>query len=254
MSDMNLFKSESGSKAKAVIIIVGLVLLAAVVVTAILRDRIVNVQFRQVTVVGQGRISYEPDLAVVNLGVQIDKVKEADQALNQLNDKVNKIMAAVKAQGIPAEDISTQNYYLAAQYDYKDNVSSVSGYNANQQLTIKVKSYNTAPERLNKVIAAASKAGANQINSLTFDSSDINNLKQQARIMALQDAKTKSGALAEAAGVEIKNIAGWWENVVSSPYVGGIGGGEKGMGDVSAQLPAGSREVVIEVSVNYNIK
>lgn len=254
MSDINLFKSEAGSKAKPAMIIIGLVLLAAVVVTALLRDRIVNVQYRQVTVVGQGRVSYEPDLAIVNLGVQIDKVKEADQALNQLNDKVNKIMAAVKAEGIPAEDISTQNYYLAAQYDYKDNVSSVSGYNANQQLTIKVKEYNLKPERLNKVIAAASKAGANQINSLTFDSSDINNLKQQARIMALQDAKTKSGALAVAAGVKIKNIAGWWENVVSSPYVGGMGGGEKGMADVSAQLPAGSREVVIEVSVNYNIK
>lgn len=255
MSDSNFFKIESGTKAKAVVMIVGMVLLATVVSFAILRDRITNTQYRQVTVTGQGRVAYQPDLAVINLGVQIDKAEKAEDALNQLNARVNKIMTAVIAEGVLAEDISTQNYNLYAQYDYKDNISVVSGYNANQQLSIKVKEYDANPERLNKVIAAASKAGANQINSLSFDASNINDLKQRARILALQDAKDKSTSLAAAAGVTIKNIAGWWENVVQSPYVGGYGGAEKGMvGDYSAQTPSGSREVVIEVGVNYNIK
>ena len=91
MPDINLFKSEAGAKAKPAIIIVGLVLLAAIIVVSILRDRLVNVQYRQVTVNGQGRVSYNPDLAVINLGVQIDKAKQAEDALKQLNEKVNKI-------------------------------------------------------------------------------------------------------------------------------------------------------------------
>ena len=258
MPDINLFKSEAGAKAKPAIIIVGLVLLAAIIVVSILRDRLVNVQYRQVTVNGQGRVSYNPDLAVINLGVQIDKAKQAEDALKQLNEKVNKIMAAVQAEGIEPADISTQNYNLYPQYDYRDNISTVAGYNANQQLSIKVRNYDSDPDKLNKVIAAASKAGANQINSLSFDASNMNDLKQAARVLALQDAKAKSGELMAAAGVKIKNIAGWWENVVAAPLNGayGLGGAvEKGGAlDVSAQTPGGSREIVIEVGVNYNIE
>jgi len=258
MPDINLFKSEAGAKAKPAIIIIGLILLAGIITVALLRDRIVNVQYRQVTVMGQGRISYNPDLALINLGVQIDKAKQAEEALKQLNDKVNKIISAVFAEGIEAADISTQNYNLYPQYDYQNNISSVAGYNANQQLSIKVKDYDVNPERLNRVIAAASKAGANQINSLSFDAANINDLKQQARVLALQDAQAKSGELMAAAGVKIKNIAGWWENVVASPLspAYGLGGGQDKGGalDYSAQTPSGSREVVIEVGLNYNIK
>lgn len=256
MSDINLFKSEASAKAKPLVIIVGLILLTGIIVTAILRERIISTQYRQVTVMGQGRVAYEPDWAIINLGVQIDKVKQAEDALNQLNAKVGKIIEAVKAEGIDAADISTQNYNLYAQYDYKDNISSVSGYNANQQLVIKVRDYSSSPDRLNKVIAAASKAGANQINSLSFDASNVNELRQQARILALQDARSKSTALAEAAGVRIKDIASWWDNVIQSPTAStyGLGSAEKGGADNSSQLSSGNREIVVEVGVNYNIQ
>jgi len=257
MPDINLFnKNEAGNKSKPVIIIAAMVLIAGVIVTALLRDRLVASQYRQVTVNGQGRVSYEPDLAVVNLGVQIDKVKQPEEALNQLNAKVKKIVEAVKAEGIASEDITTQSYSLYAQYDYKDNVSTVSGYNANQQLSIKVRDYDVKPERLNKVIGAASKAGANQINNLGFDSTQMNDLKQQARILALRDAQSKSVSLTAAAGVKIKNIAGWWETVQSTTDVSGygLGGGAEKGASTPAQVSSGSHEVVIDVGVNYNIK
>ncbi|MGE5426069.1 MAG: SIMPL domain-containing protein [Bacillota bacterium] len=249
--------AENNSRGRLVLIGLGLVLLAGIIVTAILRDRIVSTQYRQVTVTGQGRVAYDPDIAIVTLGVQIDKAAQPDAALDQLNAKVNRIISAVKGEGVADEDISTQNYNLNAQYDYKDNISTVSGYNANQQLSIKVRGYDEKPDRLNRVIGAASKAGANQINNLAFDSTRMNDLKQEARIKALQDAQEKSVSLASAVGVSIKNIAGWWENVQQPvPYASyGIGGGDKGAGgDMSAQVPSGSHEVVIEVGVSYNIK
>ena len=244
------------SKAKVAVLIIGLVLLAAIIVCAILRDRFVSQPYRQVTVTGQGRVSYNPDLAIVTLGVQIDKAAKADEALNQLNAKMDGIIKAVKALGIVDDNIQTQNYSLYPQYDYKDNVSTVSGYNANEQLVIKVTGYDQDQNKLNQVIAAASKAGANQVNNLAFDSSNLNDLKQAARIKAIADAQDKSTALAEAAGVKLKNIAGWYENMVTPVpmYVdyakGGLGAG----GASDPQTPSGSREVVIEIGVNYNIK
>ncbi|MFA6416866.1 MAG: SIMPL domain-containing protein [Patescibacteria group bacterium] len=261
MSENNL-KVSSWREPKFVLMLVGILLLAGVVVVSILRDRIVNQSLQQVTVNGQGRVAYTPNLAIVTLGMQIDKAKTAEEALSQLNSKMENITKAVKALGVTDSDIQTQNYYLNPQYDYVDNISKVNGYNANQQLVVKISNYDQDPSRLNKVIAAASKAGANQVAGLSFDSSNINDLKQQARIAAIKDAKDKSAALASAAGVELKDIVGWWENLIQpSPYAaaypysydqGGKGGAAGGAAD--PQIGSGSHEVIIEVGVSYNLK
>jgi hypothetical protein len=248
--------SRHGKFGRVVVMLMGMILLTGVIAIAILRDRIVNEQFRTVTITGQGKVEYNPDLAVVTLGVQIDKVAKPEEALSQLNKKVEEIIKAVKAAGIGDEDIQTQNYSLYPQYDYKDNISSVSGYNANQQLVIKVTGYDKNPGRLSLVIAEASRAGANQVNNLVFDASDMNDLKQEARIKAIGDAKGKSEALAAAAGVRLEEIIGWYENTIS-PMAGYIDYGKGGMGAGGAvsspNTPSGSREVVIEIGVTYNI-
>lgn len=247
-----------GGKHKFFAVLIGATLIAAIVIVAILRDRIVNQQFKSVTVIGQGKVIYKPDLAIVTLGVQIDKVTKPEDALNQLNAKVDGIIKAIKDAGISDENIQTRNYTLYPQYDYKDNVSTVAGYNANEQLVIKVTGYDADQSKLSRVIAVASKAGANQVNNLSFEVSNINDLKQQARLKAIEDARSKSEVLAAAAGVELKDITGWYENLVgpisySSDYAKGAG---IGGGAVSAapQTPSGDQEVIIEVGVTYNIK
>lgn len=230
--------------------------LTAVLIIAIVRDRIVNQQFRQVTITGQGRVTYEPDIALVTLGVQIDKAPLPDEALRLLNDKVNGIISALKAAGVSSDDIQTQNYSLMPQYDYKNNVTEVGGYNANQQLTVKILGYDKDQNKLNRVIAAASKAGANQVLNLSFDVSNLNDLKQQARVKAIEDARSKSGAMAAAAGVELKDINNWWENTVQAPilYSAAMGAGGIGGGGGAPQVPSGSKEIIIEIGVTYNLK
>jgi hypothetical protein len=243
--------------ARATVMIVGLVLLTAVVIVAILRDRVVNQQFKNVTITGQGRVTYVPDIAIITLGVQIDKAAKPEEALNQLNVKIAAITRALQLAGVTADSIQAQNYYLYPQYDYKDNVSTVSGYNANEQLVVKIKSYDQNPNLLSQAIATASQAGANQVNNLAFDASNMNDLKQQARIKAIADAKAKSSALAGAAGVELKDITSWYENLVSpsiNPSLDAGKGGQGGGPTTNAQIPDNDHEVVMEVSLTYNIK
>lgn len=243
-------------RGKGIILIIGMLLLAGVITVSILRDRIINQQFRQITVTGQGKVAYNPDVAIINLGVQIDKAKSAEEALNQLNTKMTLVVNAVKEAGVVDNDIETQNYNLSPQIEYLNgNVASTTGYNANQQLSIKVRDFDKNKDKLNIVIAAASKAGTNQVNSLTFDSSRMAELKQQARLLAIKDAREKSTSMAEAAGVEVKNIAGWYENLIQpQPNYGAIGmGGMMDKGSIP-QITEGSREVIIEIGVNYNIE
>lgn len=243
---------------KMILVVIGILALTGIIIVSMLRDKIMSPQYRSVTVIGQGRVNYQPDIAVLNLGVQIDKAASAEEALNQLNSKMTAIVKAVQEMGVNEADIQTQNYSLYPQYDYKDNISVVAGYNANQQVIIKVLAYDKDPERLSRVIGAASKAGVNQVNSLSFDASNMNDLKQEAKLQAIKDAKERGQVLADAAGVELKDITSWYENYMGpSPIYmdyGAKGGMGAGAESFSAAVPSGSREVVIEMNITYNIK
>ena len=242
---------------KVVLSTLALLLVAGIVVVSLVRDRIVNQPQWQVTVVGQGRVAYQPDQALVTLGVHVDKQRGAEAALKQLNEKVGKVVAAIKAADVQAEDVQTQAYTLYPQYDYKDGASLPSGYSANQQLVVKVRNLGQGSEQLTRVVAEATKAGANQVLGITFDVFNLNELKQQARLEAIADARSKAGALAAAAGVRLGKVIGWWEVVVQAPGLNssvgmGMGGADKG--SAAPTLPNGSQEVVVEMNLSYRVK
>lgn len=254
---------QHGKCHKKYVLILGMVLLAAIVIVSILRDRIVNPQRNQVTVVGQGRVTFQPDTANVTLGVQVDKTPTADGALKQLNSKMAKIVEAIRALGIDEEDIKTQAYSLTTQYDYPDGRIVPSGYNANQQLVVKIKQIQVNPELTAKVIEAASSAGSNQVLGVSFDTTDISTLKNEARLKAIREAKSRSGSIAAAAGVKLGKVIGWYDSILQSPdmtgaygYGGMGGGGAEAMKSAvaSPQIPSGSQEIVVEVGLNYEVK
>lgn len=245
---------------KFILTLVSIIVLGAIVIVSILRERLVNQPQNQVAVTGQGKVTYQPDTANVVLGVHIEKAATAEEALRQINEKMGKIIPAVKAVGIKDEDIATQNYSLFPQYDYIDGISRLSGYSADQQLAVKIKNIKDNPDLTGKVIAQAGKAGTNQVLSVRFDVSNINDLKQQARIKAVADARAKSGALAQAAGVKLKKVTGWYENLIQSPdaqnYASGFGAGgmaEKAIAP-APQIPTGTQEIIIEISLQYEVK
>jgi hypothetical protein len=259
MENQNYACCSSWKNPKTIIMLVGIVLLAGIVTVSILRDRIVNQNLWTINVVGQGKITYQPDTAKISLGVQIDKVVKAEDALGQLNDKIDKVFKALESAGVSKDDIQTQNYVLNPQYDMVDNISKLTGYSANQTIVVKVKGVDGNSGLVSNIISVASKAGANQVGGVTFEPEDLNNLKQQARLKAIEDARSKANDISKALGVRLDKVVGWWENLVASPetvsynFYGGMGIGGGG-GTAQAPLPAGNREIVIEVNLNYRIK
>lgn len=234
--------------------LVALLLLAGIVVVAIVRDRIVNNQQWTVQVPGEGRVTYTPDVAKVALGVQVDRVADASQALKDLNERIDKIIKAVKDQGIADADIQTQNYNLNPITDYINGRPVTSGYSANEQLLVTIKDISDN-SKVGKIITAATTAGANQVNNVSFELSDMSKIKQEARIKAILDAKEKAKEISQKAGVHMGRIVGWWENTPVAPYYGGSDkGGMGGGGVVTASVPSGSYEYVVEVNINYLVK
>lgn len=231
-----------------------LLLLAGIVVVAIIRDRIVSNQQWTVQVPGEARITYTPDVAKVTMGVQVDRVADAGQALKELNEKIDKIVKAVKEQGIADADIKTENYNLNPMTDYIDGRPVTSGYSANEQLLITIRDIKDNT-RVGKIITAATSAGVNQVNNVSFELSDMSKIKQEGRIKAILDAKAKAKDISSKAGVKLGRIVGWWENY-PTPYYGEKGGVGMGGGVVTdtANVPTGSYEYVVEVNLNYLVK
>jgi uncharacterized protein YggE len=253
--------SYSWKEPRGVLFLVGILVIGTVMTVSIVRDRIVNPTNNQITVTGRGIVPYQPDKASVTIGVQIDKSPTAEDALNQLNAKMAKIVSSLEAIGVPKDNVQTQTYTVAPQYDFRDNVSVLAGYNANQRLVVKVEGIGEDNQQVSKVIAETSKAGANQVLGVEFDVASISDLKQKARLAAIADARKRAPGLANAAGVRLDKVAGWYETVLQEPgraeqiYGYGSGGEDKGTGAPSSpQIPTGTQEIIIEVGMNYIIK
>lgn len=243
---------------KTILALIAILVLGAVIIISILRERIVADPQYQISVAGQGKVVYDPDVARVNLEVEISKAAKPEDALNQLNDKMKKVIAAIEQTGIAKENIQTQNYTLIPQYDTIENISKVTGYNANQSIIIKVDNINKNSDKVSTVIAAAGNAGTNKINGVSFEASNINELKQVARLKAIADARLKAKNVGKALGVRLGKVVGWWENYVTPDYAvnyydgkGGMGGGG---GVSSPSVSAGDRELIMDVNVSYKIK
>ncbi|KKR08301.1 MAG: Protein of hypothetical function DUF541 [Parcubacteria group bacterium GW2011_GWC2_39_14] len=236
------------------IMVLAIVCLTAIVLVAIVRDRIVTQNNWTVQVTGTGEVNYEPDTASVSLGVSIMNEKNASKAIADMSVITKKVIEAVTKLGIATENFQTTNFNLNPHYVYQDNNNpTVTGYDAEQTLLIKIESIDQNKELLGKVIEAASLVGANKVQGIDFTYSKIEEVKQAARILALTDARTKASSTAQAAGVKLSKVVGWWENMV---YPEALGKGGFGGSDVAATItvPSGQQKMKIEMNVSYLIK
>ena len=70
----------------------------------------------QVTVSGEGKVYAKPDVALISLGVTTQAATVADVTKGN-TDKMNAVIAAVKALKIDEKDIQTTNYSLTPVYE-----------------------------------------------------------------------------------------------------------------------------------------
>jgi len=94
---------------------------------------------RTISVSGEGEVNAKPDIAVVNLSVVVQG-NTVSQVSNDGNQKMNQVVAAVKALGVEAKDVKTTAYNLRPDYRYPENQKpQISGYTLDQTLTVKMR-------------------------------------------------------------------------------------------------------------------
>jgi uncharacterized protein YggE len=152
-----------------------------------------------ISVVGQGIVLAQPDVARITLGVDV-----FDQSLARAQATASTSMDAVvnklKADGIVDTDIRTVSYNINPQYDQQaQNQPVLRGYQVQNLVDVK----STSVGGLGALIDDAISSGATRVYGIRFEASDMAGLKNQARDQAMQDARAQAEQLARDAGVAL---------------------------------------------------
>ena len=149
-----------------------------------------------VTVQGSASVTVKPDRADLSFGVT-EQARSARAALAANAGEMKRVIASLGAAG--AEDIRTQSVSLSPQYG---SSNAVTGYVAENSVSVTVKDV----ARAGAVIDAAVGAGANQVSGPSLSSSDASELYRRALKAAVEDARARARALADAAGVTLGRV------------------------------------------------
>lgn len=205
-----------------------------------------------ITVVGEGKISAEPTLALVNLGL-LSEGRDVPSTQEDNAKKVNAIITALKGLGIAEADMQTSNYSINPRYEYLDGRQNIIGYSVSQNLAVKVRNLS----QVGAVVSKAGELGSNQVNGITFTIDEPSAVEQVARKEAIQDAEKKARELANALGVKLVRVVGFSESTPGSPIPPifyGRADSAQAVSNIAPEIQPGELDVKANVSVTYEIR
>ena len=154
-----------------------------------------------IEVTGQAKIMVMPNMATVSFAVETS-ANTAKQAAGENAKKTNKLLNALREITAKEVKIKTSGFNLTPIYD-KDSRFHPRGYRVRNSVLLETKSI----DKLGTFIDEASRVGVSRIGSLTFGTDRDQEMRKEAAVQAVQQAKTIAEDLAKAAGLTIKKIS-----------------------------------------------
>ncbi|SHJ13362.1 hypothetical protein SAMN02745911_1774 [Aureimonas altamirensis DSM 21988] len=163
---------------------------------------------RTLTIVGEGRASAAPDIAMTTLTV-LRNAETAADATRQANEAVSAVTAALRELGIEGRDLQTVGFSVNPQYQYDNrqdgqpaNPPKIVGYEVRNSLSVRVRDIAKVGEVLDKAISL----GVNQGGDINFTLDDPAPLADAARRDAIAKARATAEVIAEAAELGLGDI------------------------------------------------
>ncbi|MCY4654245.1 MAG: SIMPL domain-containing protein [Dehalococcoidia bacterium] len=176
----------------------------------------------EIHVTGQGKVSIEPDLAILNLGVETrgTTVSEAREAAATA---MSAVMESLTSEGVEEKDIQTSRFDINDEREWQEitengvrtSKSVLVGYRVRNNLTVKVRDL----DNVSAVIDGAAEAGGDAIrfNGLNFTAEDLSTVMEQLREDAVNDAKSKAQHFADLAEVGLGELVFISDGTVARP-------------------------------------
>jgi uncharacterized protein YggE len=159
---------------------------------------------RQISVSGTGRVDLPPDMAMVRIGVTHQN-EDAGAAMQQTSDAVALMLERLAGLGIAARDVQTASLSLNPVWrDRPDQQGQPVpwGFEASNVVSLRLRDITMVGDVLDALVAD----GANRLDGLSFGLQDPEAAMDEARRLAVADARRKAALYAEAAGVGLGQV------------------------------------------------
>jgi uncharacterized protein YggE len=212
-----------------------------------------NSQQQGIWVNGEGKVSAVPDTATLSLGIEAEETSVAE-AQAQASEAMDKVMNALKDNGLAEKDIQTQyfNIYQVTKWDPETQEQVVTGYRVTNMVTAKIRNIDKVGTIIDAVVAAG--GDLTRINSIDFSIDDPSTYYEEARKEAMADAETKANQLAELAGIILGKPTYISESSNSPLVVSRTGSEVKAAEAAETPISPGELEININIQIAYEIK
>lgn len=212
-----------------------------------------------ISVSGSGDVLAVSDIASLNVNLTKDGAT-AKEAQELLNESITKTLAYLSEQKIEDKDIKSEYGGLSPKYSYEKcytypcpSNQKIIGYTAAQSITVKVREVDNA----NLIRTGLADLGITDINGPTFGIDDEEGFKDQARSLAITEAKLKAEVLAKELGVKLGKVVSFSENSGGNypmMYEKSIMASDMSLGSSAPTLPKGENKITSEVTITYEIR
>lgn len=174
--------------------------------------------FSLLTVQSEARVEVPPDQLQLRLSV-VTSNEDSDLALQENNQQMTALLLSLQSLGLGKDDYRTGQFQTRPEWSRPPRPApanwqrSIVGYRVSNELLIKTDQVELA----GKLLAAAQRAGADQVGGLTFTLAEPEDHREEAITIATQRAMRKAQTLAAAAGVELGPIQSLTLDQASAP-------------------------------------
>lgn len=196
-----------------------------------------------IEVVGTGLVSGTPDTVLLNMSVQAT-ASAVNDAMSEMTADMNRVLAALRGDGVPAQEIATSGLSLGQNYGPQ---GVPDGYQASESVTVKLHPLSSAGKAIADAVAAGG-SGA-RLDGISLDFSDDSAMVRAARAQAFAQAEAEAQQYAALAGRPlgaVESITEQFANPVPQPmtYQGAVAG-------TAAAVPVnpGTQQVSVSVQV-----
>lgn len=174
-------------------------------------------EVRSISVNGTGEVRAEPDIATVSTGVEV-RAETVAAARAGAAQAANAVIATLRDRGVEASDIRTVNFYVYPEYDYRNETPRVTGYVFSNTVQVTIRDVEAVGDLIDAIAAAGGDAV--RFDGISFSHADPGTLAEQARELAVADARAKAEQLAALTGVTLGPIITVIETSWAAPFAG----------------------------------
>ena len=200
-----------------------------------------------ITVTSQEKIKAEPDIAEITYSVY-SQAADASTCQSENQTDLDAVLALLKEKGIADTSVQTSGLGLNPIYDW-DNGKKITGYEMTTEVVVSD--------------VAIEDAGAIISDSVQYQCSNFDEIYQEALKKAIESARVKAEAMAEAGGCKLGTMtnvqeysSGQQARYYDTSYSSGMAMKETAMEDAGAgrNLMPGQVDVEAEVSATFSIQ